>query len=66
MSSPALTSPLADGPSPFTRRTVLAIVLAGGAALRAFRLDWGLPQFIFFDSFAHFVRPAARLLATGD
>lgn len=66
MSSPTLSHPLIDGPAPFTRRVVLAVVLASGAALRAFRLDWGLPQFIFFDSIAHFLRPAARLLATGD
>lgn len=66
MPSLATTPPSADGPSPFTRRAVLALLLAGGAALRAFHLDWGLPQFVFFDSLAHFVRPAARILATGD
>ena len=44
----------------------LATVLACGAALRAHRLAWGLPGFIFADTKVYFVEPAMRAAAEGD
>jgi len=45
---------------------VLCAILVVGFALRAFRLGWGLPEFIFNDSRIYFVLPAARAAAQGD
>jgi hypothetical protein len=42
----------------------LAAIVAGGTALRLFRLDWGLPAYNFPDDVMHFLRPAA-LAASG-
>lgn len=48
------------------RVTWLLAIVALGTALRAYRIDWGLPKFIFFDSLVHFVQPAAAILVEGD
>jgi 4-amino-4-deoxy-L-arabinose transferase-like glycosyltransferase len=39
--------------------------VACGTALRAYRLDWGLPGYNFPDDVMHFLRPAARAAAGG-
>lgn len=39
----------------------LAVVLAVAFAARVYRLDWGLPGFVFPDDFDYFLRPAAAL-----
>jgi 4-amino-4-deoxy-L-arabinose transferase-like glycosyltransferase len=40
--------------------------VACGTALRAYRLDWGLPGYNFPDDVMHFLRPAARAAAGGS
>jgi hypothetical protein len=41
-------------------------IVASGTALRAYRLDWGLPGYNFPDDVMHFLRPAARAAAGGS
>ncbi len=41
-------------------------VVACGTALRAYRLDWGLPGYNFPDDVMHFLRPAVRAAAGGS
>ncbi|MCI0634506.1 MAG: hypothetical protein L0206_11420, partial [Actinobacteria bacterium] len=48
------------------RRAWLLLVLVVGAALRTYHITWGLPDFIFLDTFLFFARPAWRLLVRGD
>jgi 4-amino-4-deoxy-L-arabinose transferase-like glycosyltransferase len=48
------------------RRGWLTAILGAACALRAFRLDWGLPDFIFNDTRIHFVQAAARATANDD
>ena len=43
----------------------LGAILAAGIMLRSFRLDWGLPKFVFFDSMVFYAMPAQRLLNEG-
>jgi hypothetical protein len=45
---------------------LLLAIVAGGTALRAYRLDWGLPGHNFPDDVMHFLRPAARAAASGS
>ena len=47
-------------------RVWLAVIVLVGAALRSFRLDWGLPDFANPDGVMYFVRPASRIVAAGD
>jgi 4-amino-4-deoxy-L-arabinose transferase-like glycosyltransferase len=58
--------PALDGVAAPARRAWLAAIVAAGGALRFYRLSWGLPDYVFPDGFLHFVRPAARLAATGE
>jgi hypothetical protein len=44
---------------------VLIGILAAGVGLRAFRLGWGLPGYIFPDATVHFIRPAIVAAAGG-
>jgi 4-amino-4-deoxy-L-arabinose transferase-like glycosyltransferase len=46
-------------------RVLLAGIVVAGVALRAFRLDWGLPTYAFFDEVMYFVRGGAALAANG-
>ncbi len=48
------------------RRGMLALVVAFALAIRAHRIGWGLPDFIFLDTKVHFVTVAARAAALGD
>ncbi len=48
-----------------SRRLWLSLILILAAAARIFRLDWGLPEYEFQDSFKYFTEPAARV-ARGD
>ena len=43
---------------------LLLAIVAGGTALRAYHLDWGLPGHNFPDDVMHFLRPAVRAAAT--
>jgi 4-amino-4-deoxy-L-arabinose transferase-like glycosyltransferase len=43
----------------------LTLIVFMGAALRAFRIDWGLPGYAFPDTIIHFVRPAAAAVVDG-
>jgi len=47
-------------------RTWLAAIVAGGVALRAYRLSWGLPDFAYPDGVMYFVRPGVQLVAAGE
>ncbi len=48
------------------RRSWLAAILVAATGLRVYRLDWGLPEFIFNDTRIHFVEAAAHVVAKGD
>ncbi|MBM4267853.1 MAG: glycosyltransferase family 39 protein [Deltaproteobacteria bacterium] len=52
--------------SPSRRRVWLALILVVGATLRAYRIDWGLPDFVFLDTYLFVSRPAWQLLVHGD
>ena len=45
---------------------LLLAIVACGTALRAYRLDWGLPGYNFPDDVMHFLRPAVRAAAGGS
>jgi hypothetical protein len=45
---------------------VLAAIVVLGVGLRAYRLDWGLPDYQFPDEVLYFVRGGARLVALGQ
>ena len=46
-------------------RAALVLLIAVGTALRAFRLGWGLPTYVFPDAAVHFIRPAMQAAAGG-
>jgi len=48
------------------RRLWLAAILLAGAAIRVYRLSWGLPAFVFNDTRIHFTNAAAQAAANGD
>lgn len=48
------------------RRTWLAAILIGGFVLRAYRIEWGLPDFIAQDEYLDFCQPAARAIVAND
>ncbi len=48
------------------RRAWLTAILVGAAALRLFRISWGLPQFIFHDTRMYFVEAAHNAVGAGD
>ena len=47
------------------RWVVLLALVAAGTALRAYRLDWGLPGYVFPDAVIHFLRPAMAAAGGG-
>ena len=66
MGSTAEPSGRSVEPANYRQQLALAAICLLGFALRAFRLDWGLPEFVFNDSRIYFVLPAARAVAEGD
>ena len=46
-------------------QVALVLILAAGVGLRAVRLGWGLPGYIFPDAAIHFIRPAMIAAAGG-
>lgn len=47
------------------RWALLLALIAAGTALRAYRLDWGLPAYVFPDAVIHFIRPAMAAAGGG-
>lgn len=52
----------ADGePSAWARRLWFGIIVAVALAPRMYRLSWGLPEYVFPDSYNYFIGPAAKM-----
>ncbi|MBM4270014.1 MAG: hypothetical protein FJ144_25995 [Deltaproteobacteria bacterium] len=64
--SPAAPLAPPDEMSPASRRAWLLLILVAGVSLRAYHIDWGLPDFVFLDTYVFFSRPAWRLLVRGE
>lgn len=48
------------------RRGWLAAICTVGFGLRIFRIDWGLPDFVFNDTRIHFIEVARNAVGSGD